>query len=157
MFSQKPQIFSGKLPFGEISNEYQVVLMVMSGKKLSRPPAETCSQFGLNDNIWKLLEACWQTDPTERPTARRVVEIIKTTVTLVERSISLEKRDELFTREIRSNLDSHPLSSSLDDADSSALLARASTNFEVNLPYINSMINSVAHVPYFRCPRSYPQ
>jgi hypothetical protein len=117
--------------------------MVMSGKKLSRPPAET-SQFGLDDNIWRLLEACWQTDPSERPTAGQVADIIKTTVTLVRRSICLEEYDKSFLREVRSNLDSHPFSSSHDNEDSPTLLARALMNFEVSLSYIYSMTSSVA-------------
>lgn len=44
----------------------------MNGKKPSKPPgnSEPFTRWGLTENIWNLMEQCWNSNPQQRPTAR---------------------------------------------------------------------------------------
>src|SRR6266436_1000235 len=71
------QIFSGKLPFHEISNEYRVIFEVVNGKRPTCPSDNRSIARGLEDTIWKLVESCWAQQPMERPIAGQIVEQVQ--------------------------------------------------------------------------------
>jgi serine/threonine protein kinase len=56
------QITSGQVPFSHIRNDASVVYAVVSG---GRPKRQHCPQ--VNDDIWAILEKCWDADPDKRP------------------------------------------------------------------------------------------
>jgi len=64
------EVFTGKIPFGEQKNE-AVVLRISRGGRPEMP--ENAQAVGLTDEIWKLLESCWQQNPKKRPTMEEVV------------------------------------------------------------------------------------
>lgn len=43
----------------------------MKGKRPSKPPgdSEPFTRWGLTEDIWSILEKCWDADPGQRPTA----------------------------------------------------------------------------------------
>ncbi|KIM76252.1 hypothetical protein PILCRDRAFT_654444 [Piloderma croceum F 1598] len=67
------QIFSGKHPFHEFTRNYPVVTSVMEGKRPARP-----TEALLDDNIWRLVEACWTQQPNDRPSATQIVQRLVT-------------------------------------------------------------------------------
>ena len=60
-----PQIFTGRVPFHELS-EVQAMLAISQAKKPSRPDYNTDE---LPDDLWKIMERCWDSDHYKRPHA----------------------------------------------------------------------------------------
>jgi len=56
------EIFTQSIPFSQIKRDASVIHFVMSG---GRPKREHCRQ--INDEIWMMLERCWDADPNQRP------------------------------------------------------------------------------------------
>ena len=63
------QVLTGTLPFGKLSGS-ELVFEVLGGEKPSKPA--DALELGLSHNVWKLLEDCWQTDRTSRPSIKDV-------------------------------------------------------------------------------------
>jgi hypothetical protein len=70
-------MFSDQYPFPEISIDFQVMFAVKLGKRPSRPTHDLSLTRGLNDEIWHIIEACWDQDPSGRPSASKVVEYLR--------------------------------------------------------------------------------
>ena len=68
------QVLTGKLPFGKISGS-EVVFKVVGGGKPSRPADSL--ELGLSDDVWELLEDCWKTVHTSRPSIEGVLPRVK--------------------------------------------------------------------------------
>jgi len=66
------EVFSGKVPFGNMKNE-SVVVQIASGKRPAKPQA--AEQLGLNAEMWKFIEKCWSANPNKRPAIDEVVRI----------------------------------------------------------------------------------
>ena len=64
------QVLSRALPFGELSGS-EAVFKVSGGEKPTEP--ENALELGLSDKIWKLLEDCWRSDRTLRPSIKGVL------------------------------------------------------------------------------------
>ncbi|KAF8995840.1 kinase-like domain-containing protein, partial [Cyathus striatus] len=62
------EVFTNKIPFYEIPFEPTVVIQVYSGNRPSRPPPNDPSWnfWGLTEDIWKLIENCWNQIPASR-------------------------------------------------------------------------------------------
>jgi Protein tyrosine and serine/threonine kinase len=57
-----PQVFTGAIPFSHIKSDASVIMFILSG---GRPKQERCPQ--INDEIWEMLEKCWDVVPKRRP------------------------------------------------------------------------------------------
>lgn len=66
-------MFSGKLPFYEIEQDYIVIVGVMQGRRPVQPLHEPSGKRGLTQAVWDLVETCWDQDPRKRPTSAQVV------------------------------------------------------------------------------------
>ncbi|KAF8995836.1 hypothetical protein BDQ17DRAFT_970718 [Cyathus striatus] len=68
------EVFTNKIPFYEIRFEPAVVFQVHSGNRPSRPPPNDPSWnfWGLTEDIWKLIENCWNQIPASRLNAEEV-------------------------------------------------------------------------------------
>ena len=64
------QVLTGTLPFGKISGS-EVVFKVLMGGRPSKPA--NAPKLGLSDDIWELLEGCWETERTSRPSVEGVL------------------------------------------------------------------------------------
>lgn len=62
------QIFTGKKPFPEVVRDLTVITKVLAGERLARP----LQSFGLDDEMWSLIESCWNRDPHRRLTAAQI-------------------------------------------------------------------------------------
>ncbi|KAK7054529.1 hypothetical protein VNI00_003727 [Paramarasmius palmivorus] len=73
------EIMTGEHPFVEIPFDPAVVVAVARGKrpaKPSKPMQGWCPQ-----NIWKLVESCWDQDPVQRPTADTIHRYLEELIT----------------------------------------------------------------------------
>ncbi|KXN84991.1 Serine/threonine-protein kinase HT1 [Leucoagaricus sp. SymC.cos] len=72
------EIFTGQIPFHEICQQVRVMKAILEGKRPTKPvpihPAWT--KWGLSEDIWELMEECWETEPEQRPVASKVVQLI---------------------------------------------------------------------------------
>ncbi|KNZ79996.1 Ephrin type-A receptor 2 [Termitomyces sp. J132] len=69
------EIFTGRLPFFEASETVFVMYMIMQGNIPTRPQDDDPAwlMHGLNDHIWKLMEDCWTSQHSERPSISEVI------------------------------------------------------------------------------------
>lgn len=65
------ELISGKRPYDDLKNSFQVVAKVAMGAKPERP-AEI-----RNDSLWALLIRCWNPEPRGRPSIQQVVEVLE--------------------------------------------------------------------------------
>ncbi|KAG6823627.1 hypothetical protein H0H92_009613 [Tricholoma furcatifolium] len=73
------EVFAGKQPFSETLNQSFVMNMVLKGHRPKRPPSISPSWnvWGLTDDVWALIEACWTEHPMERPTIDAVIQSLE--------------------------------------------------------------------------------
>ncbi|KAG6811015.1 hypothetical protein H0H92_009356 [Tricholoma furcatifolium] len=68
------EIFAGEVPFVHMTRELAIMKHVSNGGKPTRPPdsSTSWSVWGLTEDIWTLMEACWDRRPTARPSVEAV-------------------------------------------------------------------------------------
>jgi hypothetical protein len=76
------QIFSGDSPFADIRIGWAIAAKVIRGERPFRPSdckpwGYNCKSLGLDDEMWALVEDCWNTNPDLRPTAREIVQRLR--------------------------------------------------------------------------------
>ncbi|KAF8631104.1 hypothetical protein AX17_005149 [Amanita inopinata Kibby_2008] len=64
------QVHFGALPF-EGKDDFMIVKLVRNGKRGDR-----LTEPKMEDRAWKLINRCWKTDPTRRPTMEDIVEMM---------------------------------------------------------------------------------
>ena len=63
------EVFTGEVPFGEEGN----INITVGIPKNKRPDRPTGAQVGLTNEMWSIIERCWDNDPGRRPPIRDVV------------------------------------------------------------------------------------
>ena len=109
------QVLTGTLPFGKPSGS-EVVFKVLGGETPSKPT--NASKLGLSENVWKLLEDCWQTQRALRPSVKDVSDRVKAAASICGTVLSVEgvpQRHE--DSESDSTEFGRPLSHSLSDME----------------------------------------
>ncbi|KAG6910448.1 hypothetical protein DXG01_010373 [Tephrocybe rancida] len=68
-------IFTGNVPFHNVSRDAAVMLQIQRGTRPSRPPQSSLPwrKWGLTENIWAVIQECWGADPLDRPTTEQVI------------------------------------------------------------------------------------
>ncbi|KAK7041492.1 hypothetical protein VNI00_009360 [Paramarasmius palmivorus] len=87
------EIMTGRIPFPELMDP-AVMFQVIRGARPSRP-TEGC---WCPDNIWNLVELCWQEDPGERPRAVQIE-------TYLKKLLRSDQEDIVFSPEPSETLD----------------------------------------------------
>ena len=59
--SRLSKIFTRKSPFSEYKQDVRVATEVLGGRRPARPPGV------FSDEMWSLIEVCWQGNPSFRP------------------------------------------------------------------------------------------
>ena len=68
------EVLSGRVPFSQ-SNHYMVMWKVMSGERPDRPEGAEGAWFA--DDLWRMLNLCWDTQPKNRPSVAAVLECLE--------------------------------------------------------------------------------
>ncbi|KAH8829920.1 kinase-like domain-containing protein, partial [Flagelloscypha sp. PMI_526] len=61
------EVVSGKPPFPEL-NDARAMLAVLTGKRPARPSADC-----MTDELWQLVEQCWDQEPDRRPSCEEII------------------------------------------------------------------------------------
>ncbi|KIM79496.1 hypothetical protein PILCRDRAFT_823402 [Piloderma croceum F 1598] len=80
------ELFSGKLPFHNISKDSGIMCAVLKGKRPPRPSDDRSRIRGLNNEIWNIIETCWAKKPGRRLSAEQIVERLNSSLTCIDRS-----------------------------------------------------------------------
>ena len=56
------QVLTGEVPFSSEKTNWMVVQAVLTGGRPSRPEHRSCT-----DDLWALIQRCWDQDPGLRP------------------------------------------------------------------------------------------
>ncbi|KAG5726124.1 Serine/threonine-protein kinase HT1, partial [Termitomyces sp. T112] len=71
------EVYTGNIPFHHISRDATVIAQkTQLGCRPMRPTEESPAweEWGLTEDVWALMEDCWQNDPVKRPTADQVIQ-----------------------------------------------------------------------------------
>jgi hypothetical protein len=69
-------MFSGVAPFQRFSDE-KLISASIQGERPPRPFHAPSESRGLNNDIWHLIETCWNQDAGKRPAAAQVVQFLR--------------------------------------------------------------------------------
>jgi serine/threonine protein kinase len=67
------EVLSGRVPFAAYRDP-EVVSKVLDGKRPERPRGDAGKPF--TDDIWEVLECCWEQQPKDRPSVQCVLEVL---------------------------------------------------------------------------------
>jgi hypothetical protein len=67
------QIFTGEIPFRKYRNQ-KVVFMVIENRRPKRPANSL--GVGLSDEIWHMMQTCWDREPSNRPKIEDIVKLL---------------------------------------------------------------------------------
>ena len=67
-------MFSGKLPFADVDEIYNIIPLLQEGSRPSLPEDELSRRRGLSPEMEDLILDCWAQESKERPSADKVVE-----------------------------------------------------------------------------------
>jgi hypothetical protein len=70
------EVITGEVPYPKCQPDYQVIVKVMNGIQPTRPTAQLRDDE-CGDQMWELLLSCWTRDPAARPSARQVLESVR--------------------------------------------------------------------------------
>jgi len=99
------EIFSGKVPFYEMTN-YQAMNSVINGIRPPRP--DTC--HGLDDKIWSIIESCWTHQPLQRLDTGRIVKRLRLLSASSVDERPIDKFDSSFPPRTMYSQAEHPFS-----------------------------------------------
>ena len=68
------EVLSGQAPFSAYSS-FPTLRKVLDGERPERPQGEAGTLF--TDGIWNMVEDCWKTNPSERITAKDILQGLK--------------------------------------------------------------------------------
>jgi len=67
------ELYTGKPPFHEVTNEMHVVVKVLAGDQPQKPS----TGFPLRPGLWGIMTYCWMDDPSERPDMEFLIRALK--------------------------------------------------------------------------------
>lgn len=102
--SQK--VYTGQLPFYEFEHEFPVMFAVAQGQRPSRPAIDS---NGLDNDVWCLIEACWDHNPSRRPTAKHAIERLLELPNFTQDRRSNDVFDNPFSSQILYPRADHPV------------------------------------------------
>ncbi|KAJ7234900.1 kinase-like domain-containing protein, partial [Mycena haematopus] len=104
------EIFTGTLPFHELSADVAVMYKVMHGDRPSRSSS-------ILDEVWNVMQECWKEDPQERPSAEHLVFRLRNCPICAVPTNAASDWDPWYTAKFRSSLEEHTLFLSCGEID----------------------------------------
>ncbi|KAJ7018123.1 kinase-like domain-containing protein, partial [Mycena alexandri] len=92
------EIFTGQAPFHQVKDDAEVIWRVLKGERPPRPKASY--ETAALENVWELLQQCWDGTIENRPTAPQIAERLRASVRAKTPS-STSDWDDKFIAEFR--------------------------------------------------------
>ncbi|KDQ49155.1 hypothetical protein JAAARDRAFT_681065 [Jaapia argillacea MUCL 33604] len=67
------EVYTEAPPFSSVPTDAELILQILKGLELEKPPASQCRGRVMPHFLWMLMKLCWNRSPDQRPTIRRVV------------------------------------------------------------------------------------
>jgi serine/threonine protein kinase len=109
------EIMAEKVPFYDLPNDMTVMYKVLEGKRPLRPMSWSGTRA--LDNVWGLMENCWEEKAEMRPTASQIVERLIGPSIGAKTTSSTTDWDEEFTSKFRCSLKAEPLLPSVTEIE----------------------------------------
>ncbi|KAJ6457914.1 kinase-like domain-containing protein [Mycena sanguinolenta] len=104
------EIMTGKVPFHNVYNDATVMFKILSGERPSPLPLLSGSPgTKALDNLWELMQNCWEETREIRPTASQVVERLANSPIGAEPTSSTTDWDDTSTSRFRRSVQAEPL------------------------------------------------
>ncbi|KAK7063386.1 kinase domain-containing protein [Favolaschia claudopus] len=104
------EILTGQLPFWELSNDVQIMFAVHKGERPILTPE--CTGTAALDSLWTILQECWDTDASNRPTISDIIiKLTSAPINAVTTSSTADWEDKITARFRRSSTLGHTLPS----------------------------------------------
>ncbi|KAJ7852541.1 kinase-like domain-containing protein, partial [Mycena leptocephala] len=100
------EIIAEKVPFYDLPNDMTVMVKVLAGRRPLRPMSWSGTMA--LDNVWGLMEGCWEGKAEMRPTASQIVQCLIGPSIAAKTTSSTTDWDE-FTSKFRRSLQAEPL------------------------------------------------
>lgn len=95
-----------RVPFYDypVASAFQLFAVILSGKRPTKPePGDLAFvNLGLTEELWELMERCWQEEPDQRPTAKDI-QGHPLFASLQDNRLSYQESGELTAAQIRQN------------------------------------------------------
>ena len=99
-------MFSGKLPFTDVDDIYDIIPLLQKGDRPSLPEDELSRRRGLSPEMEDLIRDCWAQESKERPFADKVVERLQLLCNqLVDQGLVNEIVTPFSTKVLRTQVD----------------------------------------------------
>jgi hypothetical protein len=101
------QIITGREPFHELQNDIQILrTKVVSGNTMASKP-ESFVGLELSDDIWNIMEGCWNSEPEKRPALKEIIKNLRelTPTKLTRKRMSRQEQKGLTTPQLRRAVD----------------------------------------------------
>ncbi|KAF7357977.1 hypothetical protein MVEN_00844500 [Mycena venus] len=96
------EIFTGTLPFHELSTDVAVMYHVMQGERPQRSSS-------IPEEVWNLMQECWNEDPQDRLFAEQIVFRLRNRLIGAIPTNAASDWDPWYTSKFRSSLEEHTL------------------------------------------------
>ncbi|KAH8806761.1 kinase-like domain-containing protein [Flagelloscypha sp. PMI_526] len=74
------EVITGQPPWSNVREDAKVILNISQGKRPDRP-----NDFG--NDIWSIIESCWDQDPMTRPSAKTVLERCRLSLSAISKTL----------------------------------------------------------------------
>ncbi|KDQ14058.1 hypothetical protein BOTBODRAFT_55778 [Botryobasidium botryosum FD-172 SS1] len=111
------EIYTGAIPFQDVSSDGLVIQQVTAGTRPSRPSGPR----NLPDHLWELIEKCWHTDPETRPDIALAFDLLSKASSSPRRSVAKTSAVEVMPM-TRANCSSTPIEDISISADGKLLV-----------------------------------
>jgi Protein tyrosine and serine/threonine kinase len=70
------EVFTENVPFSDVQNDMFIPVAILKGLLPTRPESSVTAR-GLSDKMWKLMNECWECEPSSRPSMTTIREAIQ--------------------------------------------------------------------------------
>jgi hypothetical protein len=70
------EVFTENVPFSDVLNDMFIPVVILQGLLPTRPESIAIAR-GLSDEMWKLMNGCWEREPSSRPSMTTIREAIQ--------------------------------------------------------------------------------
>ncbi|KAG6911107.1 hypothetical protein DXG01_003847 [Tephrocybe rancida] len=143
------EIFTGCLPFFELSNPVVIVARIIQGHTPTRPETDNIAWGirGLNERVWDLMKECWHFKPSTRPDMTQILSKLNAESVIDTRPPGeWEKDASMRFRNSQDSKGSDSVNSMLFWEDLESLLSRVAPDVEDSFSRLHLTLGASATV-----------